>query len=356
MARVPAWVLGSIIWGDQGLQASAFADDPNPHRNPQAGDLDWNSLKADYLSQTDATAQTIASFLGLGGPASNVSAVQVQDGPLGSPITATTFPILLGIGDATANKLGLANQTYVLVSAAGNVDLNGQTNPTMWGLNFNPSVLNSGSATTVGSIEAIRAFPKTVSFAANTITNLICLHLGITHFIGNPTVTTAWGIKIDPIGRTTYSTIYGLDIGTLTGTTKVGIREQSTGVNLLSSKTRFGDQTTPTRTLEVNGGLAVPVNTQTANYTILLTDHYVLGDATAGAITLTLPASSSSFANNVSQRLSIKKKDASVNTVTIAAAGADTIQGTATVVLAAQYSERTLYTDGTGTWYVESSI
>ena len=67
MARVPAWVLGSIIWGDKGLQASAFADDPNPHRNPQAGDLDWNSLRTDYLSQTDAIAQAIASNLRIAG-------------------------------------------------------------------------------------------------------------------------------------------------------------------------------------------------------------------------------------------------------------------------------------------------
>jgi hypothetical protein len=101
--------------------------------------------------------------------------------------------------------------------------------------------------------------------------------------------------------------------------------------------------------LEFNDGLAIPIKVQTASYTALLTDHYIVGDATTGAITITLPASSISFANSVTQRLSTNKKDSSVNAVTIAAAGTDTIQGSATVNLSTEYSERTLCTDGSGT-------
>jgi len=64
MARVPAWTLGTIFWGDKTLQAAQFADDPNPNAHPQPSDTDLNSLIADYVSETDSNAQTIASVLG----------------------------------------------------------------------------------------------------------------------------------------------------------------------------------------------------------------------------------------------------------------------------------------------------
>jgi len=121
-------------------------------------------------------------------------------------------------------------------------------------------------------------------------------------------------------------------------------------------KTRFGGTVTnPTFTIEANGSLAVGIVTKTAAYTATNTDTIVLADATAAAFTVTLPTSANGFNSPVGQILHIKKKDVSANAVTIAAQGADTIQGAANISLAAQYNSRTLWTDGSGTWYVLAS-
>ncbi len=261
MARVPAWTLGTIAWGDKILQAAQFADDPNPHTNPQPSDIDINSLIADYVSKTDANSQTIASALGLGTIPSANQLCLIQDNAFGSPITVAS-PTILTLSPASSpqSKLGLSNQTYNYLSAAGSLDVNGQTSPNLTGLLFQPTLINSGAAVTMPNVVAIKAIPKTTSFGANTITNLIGVEVGTVHLISNPTVTSAYGVKIDAMGKSTYATIYGIDIGTLTGTTKIGIREQSTGVNLLTGKTRFGDQTTPTETLEALGNILATTN------------------------------------------------------------------------------------------------
>ena len=260
MTRVPSWINGTIIWGDKTLQASTFADDPNPHVNPVPADLDWNSLRADYISQTDAIAQTIASAFGIGGTPASGIVMLVNDNPLGNPITSTA-PVVLSVGNTSANKLGVANIQYYLVGSTGVVDLNGQSNPSMYGLNFVPTMSNTGAATTVNVLAGAKVLPRTTGLGSNTITSLIGLEVGFAHLSTIPTVTNAYGVKIDPFGRSTYAAAYGVDIGAITGpTVKVGIREQSTGVNLLSSKTRIGDQTTPTEVLESAANILAATN------------------------------------------------------------------------------------------------
>lgn len=76
---------------------------------------------------------------------------------------------------------------------------------------------------------------------------------------------------------------------------------------------------------------------------------YVLCNAAGGAFTVNLPAATTRY------RFHVKKIDSSVNAVTLDAAGSDTIQGSGTVALAAQYNSRTIYSDGSGVWYIESS-
>ena len=78
MARWPAWTTGTIIWGDKILQASQFADDSNPHVNPRLNDYDFNALRTDYLSQTDAIAQNLKSSLTIA-PSGTMDAVLVAD-------------------------------------------------------------------------------------------------------------------------------------------------------------------------------------------------------------------------------------------------------------------------------------
>jgi hypothetical protein len=81
---------------------------------------------------------------------------------------------------------------------------------------------------------------------------------------------------------------------------------------------------------------------------IRASDRHLFVDATAGAVTLTLPVAS----DNDGMTVLVKKIDASVNAVTIAAQGADTIDGAATQALAAQYDALTLFCDGSGWWLI----
>lgn len=86
----------------------------------------------------------------------------------------------------------------------------------------------------------------------------------------------------------------------------------------------------------------------TANYTVLVDDHTILVDATAGAVTLTLPVAVKSSRRTVS----VKKTDASVNNVVLIAASGDLIDGAATSSLTTQYESITVHSDGVGWWVI----
>jgi len=64
--------------------------------------------------------------------------MRISDTILGNPIPLTN-PVLLFLGNATANKLGVANSVYILLSATGALDVNGQTNPVLPGLTLSRS-------------------------------------------------------------------------------------------------------------------------------------------------------------------------------------------------------------------------
>jgi len=67
----------------------------------------------------------------------------------------------------------------------------------------------------------------------------------------------------------------------------------------------------------------------------------VLGDASAGALTVTLPDVSDALL------VTVKKIDSSSNAVTIATPGTETIDGQASIDLVTQFSARELTSDGT---------
>lgn len=95
---------------------------------------------------------------------------------------------------------------------------------------------------------------------------------------------------------------------------------------------------------------ATALATLTTNTTLNNLVHgRVLVNASGGAVTLTLSAASTRTWYH------IKKIDSSVNAVTIQRAGSDVIEGVTSTSLPAQYDSITLYSDGSGTWYVEST-
>jgi hypothetical protein len=100
----------------------------------------------------------------------------------------------------------------------------------------------------------------------------------------------------------------------------------------------------------VASAFAAAYTTKSANYTLTSSDSVVVGDASGGAFTLTLPAANSVPAG---RQFRFKKKDNVVgNNLTVAAAGSDTIDGATSFVLNIQYQSVTLVSDGSSNWWV----
>lgn len=88
------------------------------------------------------------------------------------------------------------------------------------------------------------------------------------------------------------------------------------------------------------------IASQTASYTVAENVFHIRMDATGGARTVTLPPA----LNREGRQILVTKTDASANAVTVAAAGSDTIEGAASVALAAQWDKAWLISNGNNGW------
>jgi hypothetical protein len=108
----------------------------------------------------------------------------------------------------------------------------------------------------------------------------------------------------------------------------------------------------PSSYLEVNGSVAVAITSTAVNITLNENDFIVIVDASSGNKTITLPA-----AVSCNGRIyTIKKTDASGNTVTIDANGAETIDGALTRDLLSQYQYITTVSDGVNWMVIANNI
>lgn len=124
-------------------------------------------------------------------------------------------------------------------------------------------------------------------------------------------------------------------------------------LNVISNPLTFNNQASMTvvpslpnhlvRLQDLTSGASRPVATKTANYALTTADDTILGDATAGAITLTLPTA----IGNSGRDFTLNKIDSSVNTVTIQGFGAELINGFNVQVISFQYSSMTVISNGT---------
>lgn len=92
-----------------------------------------------------------------------------------------------------------------------------------------------------------------------------------------------------------------------------------------------------------DGHLTLSVRAVTANTAVNATDYLILVDATAGNVTVTMPAPQNG------RQLCVKRIDASANTVSIAAAA--NIDGAASKAITPQYASLTVMCDG-ATWWI----
>jgi len=84
--------------------------------------------------------------------------------------------------------------------------------------------------------------------------------------------------------------------------------------------------------------------TKTSAYPMTANDDFIIGDTSGGGFQITLPAA------NAKDMVRIAKKSNS-NTLTIARAGSDTIEGNTSISMTAEYSTVVLVSDGVSTWY-----
>ena len=88
------------------------------------------------------------------------------------------------------------------------------------------------------------------------------------------------------------------------------------------------------------------LTTQTTNYTIPENIFYVRADATLAIMTVTIPPA----LGRDGRKVLVCKVDSSGNAVTVAATGTDTIQGSASISLAAQWNKALLISNGNNGW------
>lgn len=95
--------------------------------------------------------------------------------------------------------------------------------------------------------------------------------------------------------------------------------------------------------IQLQTQLGFNVVTKTAAYTLTTVDDIVLGNATGGAFSVTLPT-----AVGISGReYVVKRINSGANSVTVGTTGGQTIDGAATKVLNAQYLSARMVSDGT---------
>lgn len=100
-----------------------------------------------------------------------------------------------------------------------------------------------------------------------------------------------------------------------------------------------------------NQGNFFRVDNVTTTGNIGLTSYFITIDATAGNVTLTLPAASTAFGNLMGIKYKFQRIDASGNTVTIQRAGSDTINGGTSFTITTQYTEiKEVQCTSTSTW------
>jgi hypothetical protein len=95
-------------------------------------------------------------------------------------------------------------------------------------------------------------------------------------------------------------------------------------------------------------GGPVAISIKTGNYTAMLSDNVLLGDATAAGFIFTLPSAASA----TGQVFFFKKIDASVNIVTVKGNLAELIDGSNTFLISTQYASVTVVSDGTQWWII----
>jgi len=282
-----------------------------------------------------------------GGGSGTVTSVATGTGLTGGPIT-TTGTVSLANTTVTAGIYGNATTvSQVTINAQGQITSAA-----------NVAIAIANTAITNGNI----TLGNTTIGLGNTATTVGNLTLNnVTINSGNSTVTT------DNIGYANISTalrtqaltgyLYGnANTGNVTAATTIpnaGLANSTatlgnTAITLGSTTTSVGNLTLNNVTIN---GLKTSLTTKTANYTGTLIDGTILGNASTGNITITLPTS----VGATGRTYAIKKIDSYANVVIIATTSSQTIDGFTTENLARQFDAVQVQSDGAN-WVIISFV
>jgi hypothetical protein len=100
-------------------------------------------------------------------------------------------------------------------------------------------------------------------------------------------------------------------------------------------------------------GIQADASVKSGAYTATNADTVILCDATGGAFTITLPAVAGVSGGGYFKEFVIVKVDASANAITVDGNGAETIDGSATTTVVAQYDSLAIVGNGDA-WYSKS--
>ena len=203
---------------------------------------------------------------------------------------------------------------------------------------------------------AIMAVPGTANPDANNVNLAVPLQIDLirSHYAGVNSISLTFNgpITLKTISTTNSGMLF-VDATNLPATAVALVAKAQNGASgdVFQLQNNAGTAIAGVDAIGVLYGLDVALFAQklTASTTLTMTSpHYIWVDASAGAVTVTLPASS----GNPIRTYLVKKIDSTANAVTIAAAGTDTIEGAASISLASQWTFRVLTNTQAGEWYI----
>ena len=282
-----------------------------------------------------------------GGGSGTVTQIDTGTGLTGGPITTTGTISLANTAVSSGTYGSNVSTVSITVDAQGRI-----TNIANVAIQFDGNGTVTNIATGTGLTGGPITTTGTVSIANTTVTagaygDAATVGTFTVNAQGQLTAAANASISIAPSqinaaipnsGLANSSTTLGNATLTLGGTT-------STVGNLTLTNVTISSGTISNVTVTSN------LVTKTSAYAATASDQTILGNATTGSFSVTLPTS----VGITGKIYIVKKVDSSVNTVTIATTSAQTIDGAASKVLSYQYDGMQIQSDGAN-WVIIASI